>query len=62
MTHAHDLVLVGVDEVKVDTKDDDPLIDSPFFETRVKFLNLCQVRSCFLVVALLVFILGCLTT
>jgi hypothetical protein len=32
-----------VEPIAKDTADKDPLIYSPFFETRVKFLNLCQV-------------------
>ena len=42
-SHEHALVAQPVELVARDTTDKDPLIDSPFFETRVKFLNLCQV-------------------
>ena len=37
-------IMRTIREVPVeDTSDKDPTLDSPFFETRVKFLNLCQV-------------------
>lgn len=42
-SHPHPLVPQDVQPVPQDTSDRDPLIDSLFFETRVKFLNLCQV-------------------
>ncbi len=43
-SHSHPLAAAEVQPVPLDTTDRDPLIDSLFFETRVKFLNLCQVR------------------
>ena len=52
-THEHPLQAVPVEVVPKDTTDKDGLIDSPFFETRVKFLNLCQVRAGFCMFGLL---------
>jgi hypothetical protein len=42
MRHEHPLMKTDVVPIQRDTKEPDPLIDSQFFETRVKFLNLCQ--------------------